>query len=66
MPIYEYECTKCGRVVEELRRMDARDEPATCPDCGARAEVRLSTFAAHGETGRGGDAPACGCGPAPT
>ncbi len=68
MPIYEYECTKCGHVFEELRRMSAREEPATCPECGERAEVRLSTFAAHGESSSSstGAAPGCACGSGPT
>ena len=37
MPIYEYQCTQCGKRTELLQRMD--DAPlATCPECGG--EVR--------------------------
>jgi len=47
VPIYEYECEKCGRVSEFLIR-SSEDKPE-CPDCGsAKLERRLSTFAAHG------------------
>ena len=33
MPIYEYECRKCGHVFDALQKMS--DPPHTdCPDCG--------------------------------
>lgn len=44
MPIYEYECKKCGHQMEALQRMS--DEPLTdCPDCQA-PELRKMVSAA--------------------
>ncbi len=39
MPIYEFECEKCGRVFEELVAADS--EPPPCPECGAAHARRL-------------------------
>ncbi len=33
MPLYEYKCESCGRVVEELRAGSDADVPIDCPDC---------------------------------
>ena len=47
MPIYEYQCVKCGRVFEEL--VASHKSKGQCPFCGAGNAKRLiSTFAAHG------------------
>ena len=41
MPTYEYRCTACEHGFEKFQRMS--DEPvAECPECGARAERRIS------------------------
>jgi putative FmdB family regulatory protein len=41
MPIYEYECTECGKRTEQLQRMD--DPPlAACPSCGGAVKKLLS------------------------
>jgi putative FmdB family regulatory protein len=39
MPIYEFECEKCGSRFEELAPGDARSLP--CPECGAARTKRL-------------------------
>lgn len=44
MPIYEYRCSACTRVSEELRRIADRDNPAVCKVCGAPACHVLSSF----------------------
>ena len=45
MPIYEYECVKCGEKFELRRSIDERDAEAKCPKCGASQAKRvLSTF----------------------
>lgn len=36
MPFYEYACRKCGRKFDLMRRLAERDDPAACPDCGAK------------------------------
>jgi len=41
MPIYEYKCTKCGHIFEELRSI-IDGEGATCPKCGAPAKKIFS------------------------
>ncbi|MDR1297043.1 MAG: zinc ribbon domain-containing protein [Deltaproteobacteria bacterium] len=41
MPIYEYECQKCHRVTEALRKFT--DGPLTeCPHCGGRMDKLMS------------------------
>jgi putative FmdB family regulatory protein len=43
MPIYEYECQKCGTRLERLiRRPD--DVPKSCPECGGKVRKALSAF----------------------
>lgn len=45
MPIYEYNCQKCGSQFEKLLKAGSGDEIA-CPDCGSdRVEKVLSSFA---------------------
>ncbi len=59
MPIYEYQCKKCGEVSEIIVRSDTKPE---CEHCGSKnVEKILSTFAAHEG---GAKAPPCagGCG----
>lgn len=45
MPIYEYECTNCGKITEAMQKFS--DAPlSTCPSCGGtlRKLISLSTF----------------------
>ncbi len=47
MPLYEYECRKCGTRFELLRRMSDADRDLNCPKCRAKDVERLiSGFAA--------------------
>lgn len=40
MPIYEYQCEKCGHQLEAIQKMS--DEPLTeCPACGELALKKL-------------------------
>ena len=41
--IYEYKCTKCGKVNEEHRQVDDREAPGTCSMCGEVATKIFST-----------------------
>lgn len=41
MPIYEYKCTKCSKVFEEMQTVHA-DTVHTCPDCGKPAKRLIS------------------------
>jgi putative FmdB family regulatory protein len=45
MPIYEYECTKCGKTTEAIQRFS--DPPLTsCSDCSGELHklISMSTF----------------------
>jgi putative FmdB family regulatory protein len=50
MPIYEYMCSSCGRVFEQLvLRSNAK---VACPSCpGAPVEKQFSAFSFKGERG---------------
>jgi len=54
MPIYTYECLKCGERFDRLRPMSsaAEDKPPACPACDS-AETRrvVAGFAVHGPAG---------------
>ena len=41
MPIYEYECRKCGALSEVFQKMDAK-APTKCAKCGGRLDKRIS------------------------
>lgn len=43
MPIYEYECEKCGGRVEALIRTD-KDIPRKCEKCGNKLVKAMSGF----------------------
>lgn len=60
MPIYEFRCEECQRVIEALRQMGQGPEGLACPDCGSKKLSQVfSTFAASsGDSG--GGAPSCG------
>jgi putative FmdB family regulatory protein len=41
MPIYEYQCAACGRVVEKWQKIS--EEPlTTCPNCGGELSKLIS------------------------
>lgn len=41
MPLYEYECTKCGHRFEKIQKFS--DKKITkCPECGGRVEQTIS------------------------
>lgn len=44
MPIYEYQCSKCGAVFEKL--VVSASAPMKCDKCNGKAERQLSVFAA--------------------
>lgn len=44
MPIYEFECKKCGKIFEYLC-LKSEDNQTPCPSCGGKkTEKLLSTF----------------------
>jgi len=45
MPIYEYQCRKCGEVFEKIQKVDEGGESIECPCCGEKKpEKLLSSF----------------------
>jgi putative FmdB family regulatory protein len=49
MPIYEFECGKCGAVYERVMKVDERYDVLECPSCGATKPKKLVTaFRTHG------------------
>ncbi len=64
MPLYEYRCSGCGKVFEQLRRMQDADQGVICPACESELVERLlSTFSSRmgGGLGPCGQS-ASGCG----
>lgn len=54
MPIYEYNCLKCGSSFEKLVKSSERDE-IRCPLCdSAEVERKLSAFATPASPASGG------------
>jgi putative FmdB family regulatory protein len=56
MPVYEYECNKCGEKFSMLRRFWDKDDEVKCPKCGQKKPKRLiSNFSTSGgcDTGSG-------------
>jgi len=67
MPIYEYECGRCGARFERLIRDRANDVPKTCPECGAPSPVRaLSAFNVSAGAAAKDSSPACSSCPSGT
>jgi putative FmdB family regulatory protein len=67
MPIYEYECAKCGARVERLIRNPA-DVPKACPSCGAKPlRKALSAFSVGAAVaGHPGHEPSAACASCPS
>ena len=51
MPIYEYECHKCGERFELRRSMRESDQDVKCPKCGIENARRV--FSAFATTSSG-------------
>ena len=52
MPIYEYECKKCGKIFEIYQRLSEKGQNIKCPTCGAEKPAkRVSSFSSCGGDG---------------
>ena len=60
MPIYEYQCGKCGEEFEQLL-MD-RDEKVSCPACGATRPRKKLSVCAHKSDGGASPGSGSSCG----
>ena len=55
MPIFEYRCSKCHEIFEQLR-LSRNDTGVECPHCGGkRAEQLFSVFATKSGSASGGE-----------
>jgi putative FmdB family regulatory protein len=41
MPLYEYECQRCGRLFDARRGIDEIETGIECPTCGAKETKRV-------------------------
>ncbi|NNG07464.1 MAG: zinc ribbon domain-containing protein [Desulfobacteraceae bacterium] len=62
MPIYEYQCNKCGCVFEELVMSSDCGDEYFCPTCGDEDTCRLMSSFSCGSASGVGDLPSS-CGP---
>ncbi|HOO17867.1 MAG: zinc ribbon domain-containing protein [Phycisphaerae bacterium] len=61
MPIYEYTCSGCGRLFEQLVQSREQEAELACPHCGSRKlERQLSVPAAPRVAAGSTPPPPCG------
>ncbi len=54
MPIYEYQCSQCGKIFEKLIMGSGKSASVHCDDCGSSEVHRLmSRFSACSSQGSG-------------
>jgi putative FmdB family regulatory protein len=41
MPIYEYQCRKCGEIFEKIQKMDENGDSLKCPSCGGSKPQKI-------------------------
>jgi putative FmdB family regulatory protein len=41
MPIYEYQCRKCGVIFERFQKLNEDGEFLNCPACGAKKPEKI-------------------------
>jgi len=69
MPLYEYDCARCGARIEKMKKLSERAEGPACPECGGSTELALSApgRVSVGAGGTGAPLPTSvntgGCGP---
>ena len=64
MPIFEYQCKKCGQVTEVLEDANAKGKRA-CPKCGSKQIEKLFSSFAVGKNA-GSSSSSCSTGTCPT
>ena len=63
MPIYEYQCSKCGRAFEELVFSSSEVKDVRCPGCNSKKVSKLMSSFASGNSAALPCAPSPGCDP---
>jgi len=64
MPIFEYQCKKCGHVTEVLEKAGAKDKH-TCAKCGSSEVVKLLSSFGVGRSGTSSSSSSCPTGTCP-
>ena len=65
MPIYSFQCEKCGHLFDLLEGMTAEKVARKCPDCGSKkVRKKMSGFSVGGSSG-GGAISSCSTGTCP-
>jgi len=64
MPIFEYQCKKCGHVTEVLEKAGAKDK-RTCAKCGSSEVVKLLSSFGVGRSGTSSSSSSCQTGTCP-
>jgi putative FmdB family regulatory protein len=60
MPLYEYECGRCGQRFERLVSISKARQGTDCPNCRSRSVRRLmSVFATVGGKSEASECPTC-------
>ena len=54
MPIYEYECKKCGKRFELRRHIKDSDNEIKCPECGEPSPKRVFSIFGMTSSSAGG------------
>lgn len=63
MPIFEYQCAKCGHTFEELVFNSDESDGVRCPDCNSKRVSKLMSSFASGNSAALPCAPSPGCNP---
>jgi putative FmdB family regulatory protein len=53
MPIYEFQCRKCGHTFEQLVFASDKEEDIACPSCGKRDVCKLLSSFSCGSSASG-------------
>ena len=64
MPIYDYQCSDCGKTYDVFHKVREIKEDVTCPKCNSAAHVRL--ISAPSFSMNGSSSGSCGSDPAPS
>ena len=59
MPLYRYECDTCHERFDDLRKVDERDEPAECPECGESGHRLLAGYSVSAGGAAAASTPSC-------
>jgi putative FmdB family regulatory protein len=62
MPVYEYQCDKCGHTTESIRAMRDADEAIACESCGSKKTHRAHSVFSAATSQPSGGLPMTGCG----